>query len=111
MYGKMGFEAYKGMENNLSSLNNAIANVSNVNSIGYKKSKTTFVETLNGEVAKYEGKDFSQGALRKTGEVYDIALNGPGFFEVEMPNGQRAYTRAGRLRLTGEGELVTEDGY
>ena len=111
MYGKMEFEAYKGTENSLTSLNNAIENISNINSIGYKKAKTTFVETLNGEIEKHEGKDFSQGALRRTGELYDIALDGPGFFEVEMPNGQRAYTRAGRLRLTGEGELVTEDSY
>ena len=81
-------------------------------SIGYKKNQTTFVETLNGEIAKQESKDFSQGPLRRTGEVFDLALNGPGFFEVELPTGQRAYSRAGHFRVSGEGELVTADeGY
>lgn len=111
MYGKMGYQIHKATENSMRTLINTIENLSNVNSIGYKKSKSSFAEALNGEIIKYENKDFSQGPLRRTGELYDVALNGPGFFEVELPNGQRAYTRAGRFKLTGEGELVTEEGY
>ena len=111
MYGKIGYQVNKATENSLKALTNAIEGISNVNSIGYKKSKSSFVETLNGEINRYDSKDFSQGPLRKTQELYDLALDGPGFFEVELPNGQRAYTRAGRFRLTGEGELVTDEGY
>lgn len=111
MYGRIGYQVQKATENSLSSLNNLVEGISNVNSIGYKKSKSSFAEALNGEVVKHETKDFSQGPLRKTAEAYDLALDGPGFFEVELPNGQRAYTRAGRFSLTGEGELVTEEGY
>lgn len=111
MFSKLGYQTFKATENNLGALSNIIENISNVNSLGYKKKQASFVETLNGEIAKHESKDFSQGPLRRTGELFDLALDGPGFFEVELPNGQRAYTRAGRLKLTSEGELVTDEGY
>ena len=111
MYNKMGYQVHRATGNSMKILNEIVENLSNVNSIGYKKSKSSFVETLNGEIIKYENKDFSQGPLRKTAELYDLALDGPGFFEVELSNGQRAYTRAGRFKLTSEGELVTEEGY
>lgn len=111
MFGKAGYQSLQGLQNSLGALNNMIENISNVNSIGYKQKKSSFVETLNGEMARHENKDFSQGPLRRTGELYDLALEGPGFFEVELPNGQRAFTRAGRFNLTGDGELVTTEGY
>lgn len=111
MYGKLGYQTYRATERNLDVLAKIVENISNVNSIGYKKGQTSFIETLNGEISKHENKDFSQGPLRRTGELYDIALNGPGFFEVELPTGQRAYTRAGRLKLNSDGELLTQEGY
>ena len=112
MFNKLGYQTLKATEGSTEALSRSIENISNMKSIGYKKNQTTFIETLNGEIAKHETKDFSQGALRKTGEVFDLALEGPGFFEVELPNGQRAYSRAGHFRLSGEGELVTADeGY
>src|SRR3990167_5541431 len=111
MYGKSGYQVLRSTENNLSALNKMVENISNINSVGYKRGTTTFAEALNGEANKYESKDFSQGPLRKTGDLYDLALEGKGFFGIELPNGQRAYTRAGRFKLTGEGELVTEEGY
>ena len=111
MFSKLGYQGFDSTKKNVEALTNSVENISNINSVGYKKTQTSFVETLNGEVAKRETKDFSQGNLRKTGEVFDLALDGPGFFEVELSNGQRAYTRAGRLRLSSEGELVTDEGY
>lgn len=111
MFGNMGYKTIRSTENALSSLNKTIDNISNMNSVGYKKNQQTFVEALNGEASKHEDKDFSQGPLRRTSEPYDLALEGPGFFEIELSNGQRAYTRSGRLRLTNEGELVTNEGY
>lgn len=111
MFGKLGYQTFRATENNLDALSNIVENISNINSIGYKKGQTSFIETLNGEIAKQESKDFSQGPLRRTGELYDLALDGVGFFEVELQNGQKAYTRAGRFRLTNEGELITEEGY
>ena len=111
MFGKLGYQVFRATEGNVDVLGKIVENVSNVNSVGYKKRQATFIETLNGEIAKQESTNFSQGPLRKTSDIYDLALDGPGFFEVELPNGQRAYTRAGRFKLSSEGELVTLEGY
>jgi flagellar basal-body rod protein FlgG len=112
MFNKLGYQTTRATEGSTESLSRTIENISNMKSIGYKKNQTTFIETLNGEIARHETKDFSQGLLRRTGEVFDLALNGPGFFEIELPSGQRAYSRVGNFRLSGEGELVTADeGY
>ncbi len=52
-----------------------------------------------------------QGALEQTGGDLDIALDGTGYFEVELPNGNTAYTRDGALKRTADGLIVTSDGY
>jgi flagellar basal body rod protein FlgG len=54
--------------------------------------------------------DFSPGGLRFTGQPLDLALQGPGFFRIQTPNGER-YTRDGRFVRDVEGSLVTVDGY
>jgi len=53
--------------------------------------------------------DFKQGALKRTDEQFDIALDGEGFFVVQTDSGPR-YTRNGQLRLDGESRLVTANG-
>lgn len=52
-----------------------------------------------------------QGSLSATGGDLDIAIDGQGYLEVTMPSGQTAYTRDGGLKRTGEGLIVTSDGY
>ena len=52
-----------------------------------------------------------QGALAQTGGVLDVAIEGRGWLEVTLPSGASAYTRDGALQRTGEGLLVTADGY
>ncbi|GAB5388102.1 MAG: flagellar basal-body rod protein FlgG [Alphaproteobacteria bacterium] len=52
-----------------------------------------------------------QGALLNTQNSYDLAINGDGFFEVELPTGDTGYTRNGSFQVTEAGELVTVDGY
>ncbi|MGD1925729.1 MAG: flagellar basal-body rod protein FlgG [Paracoccaceae bacterium] len=52
-----------------------------------------------------------QGSTRQTGGELDVALEGDGYIEIELPSGDTAYTRDGSLKLTGEGEVVTSDGY
>jgi len=54
--------------------------------------------------------DFRQGDLRHTGNPLDLAINGPGFFELNSPNGIR-FTRKGTFSLSGEGYLVNERGF
>lgn len=53
----------------------------------------------------------SQGSLAATGGDLDLAIEGDGYLEVTLPNGQAAFTRDGGLKLTGDGLIVTSDGY
>src|ERR1700744_1668991 len=52
-----------------------------------------------------------QGNLTVTNNPLDIAINGLGYFQVQLPDGTLAYTRAGSLQLNQTGQLVTADGY
>ncbi len=52
-----------------------------------------------------------QGTLQITDNDLDLAINGRGFFQIEMPNGDTAYTRAGNFTKNQDGELVTAEGY
>jgi len=53
----------------------------------------------------------SQGNLASTSNPYDLAINGRGYFHIQMPDGTDAYTRAGAFSLSPEGQLVTDKGY
>lgn len=53
---------------------------------------------------------FSGGAMNPTGVQTDVALDGPGFFEIKMADGSSAYTRNGSFKLSPRGELVTSSG-
>jgi flagellar basal-body rod protein FlgG len=52
-----------------------------------------------------------QGNLVTTGNTLDVALQGKGYFQVELPTGETAFTRAGSFQLAGDGKLVTADGF
>jgi flagellar basal-body rod protein FlgG len=52
-----------------------------------------------------------QGNLTTTGNTLDVALQGKGWFQIELPTGETAYTRAGSFQLSAEGKIVTADGY
>lgn len=54
---------------------------------------------------------FQQGELRSTGVPTDVAIQGEGFFEVEMPSGATGYTRDGEFHISAQGTLVTKQGY
>src|SRR3546814_238036 len=51
-----------------------------------------------------------QGNLVLTENTLDMAINGDGYFQVELPNGETAYTRAGAFQLSENGQIVTVDG-
>ncbi|MEL0211757.1 MAG: flagellar basal-body rod protein FlgG, partial [Novosphingobium sp.] len=53
----------------------------------------------------------SQGTLQSTSNALDLALDGDGYFQVTMPGGQLAYTRAGNFSRSAEGDLLTAQGY
>ncbi len=56
-------------------------------------------------------RQFTQGTLQQTGNTLDMAVNGDGFFQIQMPDGTTGYTRDGSFKLDGQGQLVTNNGY
>lgn len=55
-------------------------------------------------------KQFTQGSMQVTDRPLDVAINGRGFFQVELPDGTTAYTRNGQFQMSADGEIVTSDG-
>jgi flagellar basal-body rod protein FlgG len=53
---------------------------------------------------------FTQGNLQQTDNKLDIAINGNGFFQVQMPDGSVGYTRDGSFRVDAQGQMVTSNG-
>jgi flagellar basal-body rod protein FlgG len=52
----------------------------------------------------------TEGSLNETDNQYNVAISGSGFFQVQMPDGTIAYTRAGQFHLNSQGTIVTTDG-
>src|ERR1700748_1231687 len=52
----------------------------------------------------------TQGDLQSTGNPYDVAVQGPGYFRIQQADGTDAYTRSGNFSLSPQGQLVTQDG-
>ncbi|PIE69832.1 MAG: flagellar basal-body rod protein FlgG [Deltaproteobacteria bacterium] len=110
-------------------------NLANVSTTGFKKSTTAFQDLLyqtmkvpgaqtSAETQSPSGiliglgvkpaavtKVFNQGELIQTGNALDIAIEGQGFLQIEMPDGTISYTRAGALQRDGNGRLTNSDGY
>jgi len=101
-------------------------NVANVNTAGFKADGTVFEEFI-GRVARSDNMtnrdrqvsfvrdratwiDFSSGAMERTGNATDVAINGKGFFAVQTPNGER-YTRNGSFQIDNTGQLVNSEGH
>ncbi len=77
-------------------------------------SETTYATGLNlgtGVAMQSTSRIITQGTLNNTGTPLDMALDGEGYFQVEMPGGQLAYTRAGNFTRSATGEMVTVQGY
>jgi flagellar basal-body rod protein FlgG len=114
----------------------AIANnLANVNTAGFKKSRTEFQDLLyqtvgsagasgsslskipvavqigHGSRLTATQKIHSQGNTQETGNPLDLLVEGTGFFQVSLPSGEVAYTRDGTFKIDGEGSLVTSDGF
>jgi flagellar basal-body rod protein FlgG len=111
-------------------------NLANMNTTGFKRQRAEFQDLLYQNVQSV-GADSSdagtivptgvqvglgvqtasiyritdQGALSNTGNDFDLAIQGEGFFRVQMPNGNDAYTRAGNFAISPDGQIVTADGY
>ena len=124
-----------GMDTQQTNIDVIANNLANVNTAGFKKSRADFQELLY-QVSRAPGsatsadtvsptgiqvglgsrtaavqKVFSVGDLLRTENELDVAIEGRGFFQVEMPDGTTAYTRSGALKKDGDGRLATSDGY
>ncbi|WP_028585495.1 flagellar basal-body rod protein FlgG [Desulfogranum mediterraneum] len=110
-------------------------NLANVSTSGFKRSRADFQDLLY-QIMKVPGsptsddtksptgiqvglgvktaavaKVFTEGDLIQTDNELDVAIEGKGFFQVDLPNGNTAYTRAGNFKLDGDGRMTTSDGY
>ncbi|GFE75144.1 flagellar basal-body rod protein FlgG [Novosphingobium sp. TCA1] len=77
-------------------------------------SETTYATGLNlgtGVAVQSTSRMETQGALQTTGNTFDLALDGQGYFQIALPGGELAYTRAGNFTRSPQGELVTSQGY
>ena len=81
-------------------------NLANISTPGFKRD----VPVFEGYIVKASKTDFQQGPFESTENQFDVALSGPGFFQVETPQGIR-YTRNGNFTLNNAGELVTMEGH
>lgn len=98
----------------------AAHNLANVATVGFKGHRVSFEDTLAQEPEQLSGSrvhvraakvanDFAQGSLRATDGPLDVALQGPGFFVVDAPQGERL-TRNGALSQRPDGTLQNNDG-
>ena len=110
-------------------------NLANVNTTGFKRDRAAFetlayqVVTAPGAASSSESKYATglnlgtgvkiqgtaridtQGSMQVTGNAFDLALDGDGYFQVQLPGGQLGYTRAGNFNRSPEGLMVTSEGY
>ena len=110
-------------------------NLANVNTTGFKRGRAQFEDLLYQNVRQTGGqtsqntqlpsglmlgtgvrtvstaKTFTQGNLTQTNNSLDLAINGQGFFQIQMPDGTVAYTRDGSFQMNSEGQVVTSNGY
>ncbi|MEH6632633.1 MAG: flagellar basal-body rod protein FlgG [Halopseudomonas aestusnigri] len=111
-------------------------NIANLNTTGFKRQRAEFTDLLYQNLRRV-GTNSSdtgtivptgiqlglgvkptatyrittQGAMQITDNSLDVAVNGEGYFNVELPSGETGYTRAGAFQLSPTGDIVTPDGY
>lgn len=111
-------------------------NLANMNTTGYQRRRTEFHDLIYkndarpdqmgssagskvpGGVQSGFGVDMmsvyrvaEQGSMKSTDNAFDLAIQGKGYFQVQLPNGDTAYTRDGSFQIDAGGSLVTQDGF
>jgi flagellar basal-body rod protein FlgG len=126
---KTGLDA---QQTNLDTISNNLANVS---TNGYKRQRAVFEDLLYQTIRQPGAQSsqqtqipsgltlgtgvrtistervFTQGSLQRTDNALDMAINGNGFFQIQMPDGTVAYTRDGTFQKDSTGQVVTSSGY
>ena len=128
------YSAASGLEAQQLNIDVIANNLANVNTAGFKLSRAEFEDLLYqnlrasgaasststdlpvglqvglGSRPVATSRLFTQGEFRQTGNPLDFVIEGQGFFQVRLPSGETAYTRAGSFHLNREGSLVTAEG-
>jgi flagellar hook protein FlgE len=112
--------ALSGLLANETALNVVGNNLSNMDTQGFKADDVLFEDAFNtaseslqvgaGVSRTLTTTDFTQGAITSTGQPYDAAIQGNGFFVVQNSAGENSYTRDGSFSLNSSGQLVTSSG-
>ncbi|HMI76802.1 MAG TPA: flagellar basal-body rod protein FlgG [Buchnera sp. (in: enterobacteria)] len=127
--------AKTGLDSQQINMNVISNNLANVSTNGFKKSRAIFEDLIYQNI-RHPGSQstentnlpsglqlgtgvrpvsteriHSQGNLSKTDSPKDIAINGKGFFQVQLPDGDLAYTRDGSFQINQNGEIVTNSGF
>src|SRR5665213_1023865 len=130
------FIASTGMAAQEQNVNVISNNIANMRTTGYKRQRAEFQDLLYQEIRRAgtttsdsgtqlpvgieigsgvrisaTTRDMSQGSIVASGKDLDMAVQGEGYFVVNLPTGQTAYTRDGSFERDGTGKLVTQDGY
>jgi flagellar basal-body rod protein FlgG len=129
------YTAATGMNAQQTTVDTTANNLANVNTNAFKRSEIDFQDLIyvnqrppGAEIAnsltvptglqigsgvRVAGttKSFIIGTLENTGNQFDLAIEGDGFIQVTLPNGQIRYTRDGALRLNQQGQIVNTDGF
>lgn len=120
------FSGISGLSTNGNAMSVIGDNIANVNTIGYKSSRTTFQDVLAQSVATASGTSqigrgstlssidtlFQQGSFESTSNATDLAIGGQGFFIVSPRNEEtQYYTRAGQFRFDADGNFINPEGY
>jgi len=127
--------AKTGLDAQQTNMNVIANNLANVSTNGFKRSKAIFEDLIyhtiqhpgsqsSGDTTLPSGlqlgtgvrlvsteREHNQGHLSKTNSSKDVAINGTGFFQVQLPNGELAYTRDGSFQIDQSGKLVTNSGF
>ena len=128
------YSSAAGMQSQQLNLDVISNNLANVNTTGFKKSKIEFQDLLyqtprvagaeqgggnqlptglqvgHGSRPIATSKIFTMGELTQTGERLDLAIQGDGFFEIQLPDGTRTYTRDGAFKTASDGRVTTNEG-
>lgn len=120
------YSAAAGMAAQQTRIDGVANDLANTSTTGYKHVRVGFRDLLYtahgnhagptvlagaGAAASFIGRAHAQGPLQQTGQPLDLAIQGPGFFQVRRPDGSLALTRDGAFRVDSLGRLTTKDGH
>lgn len=110
MYNQYTFKSMGTINRHMEDLGGLVEGINNTFTTGYKGKDLSFHETMDG-MKMYERRNHQNGVAKKTNRELDFAIDGKGYFEIQLPDGTNAYTRDGSFTVGPNGELLSAQGY